>query len=79
MASSYYRRIHGHDANLRQGTKADLTSTRIYGTSVQTEQERGEEKSWRMNARYLTVRIIDKDCRCSGNAETRTLTALCCF
>lgn len=30
MASSYYRRIHGHDANLRQGTKADLTSTRIY-------------------------------------------------
>lgn len=37
MASSYYRRIHGHDANLRQGTKADLTSTRIYGTSVQTE------------------------------------------
>lgn len=34
MASSYYRRIHGHDANLRQGTKADLTSTRIYGTSV---------------------------------------------
>lgn len=44
MASSYYRRIHGHDANLRQGTKADLTSTRIYGTSIQTVRERGGEK-----------------------------------
>lgn len=29
MASSYYRRIHGHDANLRQETKTDLTSARI--------------------------------------------------
>lgn len=41
MASSYYRRIHGHDANLRQGTKTDLTSTRIYGMSVQIEQGKG--------------------------------------
>lgn len=45
MASSYYRRIHGHDANLRQGTKADLTSTRMYGTRVEGERERGEREN----------------------------------
>lgn len=45
MASSYYRRSHGHDANLRQGTKADLTSTRIYGTSTSKEREGERENS----------------------------------
>lgn len=63
MASSYYRRIHGHDANLRQGTKTDLTSARIYGTSAWM----GKENLGRKDARYPTVRIADKDCRLSDN------------
>lgn len=74
MASSYYRRIHGHDANLRQGTKTDLTSARIYGTSAWM----GKENLGRKDARYPTVRIADKDCRLSDNdrAEIETLIAL---
>jgi len=63
MASSYYRRIYGHDADLLQGTKTDLTSARIYGTSVQMEKE----NLGRKDARYPTVRIADKDCRWSDN------------
>jgi len=63
MASSYYRRIYGHDADLLQGTKTDLTSARIYGTSAQMEKE----NLGRKDARYPTVRITDKDCRWSDN------------
>jgi len=43
MASSYYRRIHGHDANLRQGTKTDLTSAR----NIRHECTDGEGESRR--------------------------------
>lgn len=79
MASSYYRRIHGHDANLRQGTKTDLTSTRIYSAREYTGSSEPRRESRRKDARHPTVRIADKDCRCSDNdrAETRdTLTVL---
>lgn len=57
MASSYYRRI--HDANLRQGTKTDLTSARIYGTSARTEKENPGRKDARYPIRYESlIRIV---------------------
>lgn len=78
MVSSYYRRIHGHDANLRQGTKTDLTSTR---KNIRHECTEEKENLRGKNARYPTVRITDKDCRWSDNdrVEIATLTMLRCF
>lgn len=59
MASSYYRRIHGHDANLRQGTKTDLTSARIYTARVHGWRRRISAEGTRDIRRYESlIRIV---------------------
>jgi len=61
MASSYYRRIHGHDANLRQG-RADLTSTRTYSAREYTDSGAEANPVERKTRDIRRVRIVDKDC-----------------